>query len=117
MMKHPLVIVLAGALFATPAMAGDPIKVIADAPKPTAVIYYGDLNLARPAGLDALNGRVKKAARDMCIPHMIDPVRYWVRQSDCYKTATADGFTQAQALHDAYQRGEVLVGAFTLTGR
>lgn len=116
-MKHPLIMVLAGTLLATPALAEDPIRVVANAPEPTAVIYYGDLDMARQAGLDALNGRVKKAARAICLPQLNDPTREWVRQTECYKTARADGYAQAEALHAASMRGEVLVGAFTLTGQ
>ncbi|WP_265563664.1 UrcA family protein [Sphingomicrobium arenosum] len=116
-MKYLMTAIAATSLVAMPALAGEPIEVVADAPEPQAIVYHGDLNLMSSAGYASFKGRIKEAARQICLPYNPDPVRIWVRQTGCYKSATKDGFAQASALRDAGLRGEVVVGAITITAR
>ena len=51
----------------------------------TAVVAFGDLNLASPAGMAALKARVKAAAYEICGPYDFSPTSAWRSQAQCKK--------------------------------
>ncbi|MCJ7421924.1 UrcA family protein [Sphingomicrobium astaxanthinifaciens] len=116
-MKRTLIALAGATLLAAPALAGEPIEVIAnDGEAVQASIYHGDLDLQSLAGNEALKGRVTKAARAMCMSPGFVPVRTWSNEKRCFSTAQADGYAQADALF-ASPRGQVIVETILITAR
>ena len=56
-MTYTTLLALAAALLPLPALAGD---------LPTRTVHYGDLDLAKPAGITGLDRRILAAARSVC---------------------------------------------------
>lgn len=62
---------------------------------PTAIVSYADLNIANPAGLRALNGRVQRAASDLCLSsRQRVSLDRWAVERGCYDFAIADAQRQ-----------------------
>lgn len=57
------------ALLATTAAAADPITVTG---RDSVRVSYADLNLASGAGLATLEGRVRRAAKKLCVDHRVE---------------------------------------------
>ena len=84
-------------LIAASALAGAS-QVQAEAPilvegRPTVLVPFGDLDLSRPAGQAALNGRVRRAANRLCLtdPRGVGPV---IQERQCRDDALASARTQ-----------------------
>ncbi|WP_265563667.1 UrcA family protein [Sphingomicrobium arenosum] len=115
-MKHLLIACGGLALVAAPAVAGDPIEVIASDDAVEARVYHGDLDLQSKAGNGALKARVTNAARKLCLTPGVQPLNIWQDERSCYSTAKADGFAQADAFYNA-PRGSVIVQTMVISGR
>jgi UrcA family protein len=77
-----------------PAFAGQ----VVDAPAASVAVPYGDLNLRSAAGRRALAGRVEAAARQLCQPGLIAPLKERADRRACFEAAVASAQTQiAQA--------------------
>ncbi len=62
---------------------------------PTAIVSYADLNIANPAGLRALNGRVERAASGLCFSSgQRVSLDRWSAERGCYDFAIADAQRQ-----------------------
>jgi len=66
MQKPQLAIALVGLALATPAYAQNE-PVLIEGGLPVAVVSYADLNISSPAGRHVLEGRVSRAASDLCL--------------------------------------------------
>ena len=79
-------IALAPFVAAAPLPAQSPILVESNVP--TAIVSYADLNINNPEGLRALNGRVQRAASDLCLSlSQRVSLDRWIAERRCYKTA------------------------------
>lgn len=56
---------------------------------PTAVVGYSDLNLARPAGVDRLNARIRRAAELLCVDNGVRPLSEVMLSRACTRDAIA----------------------------
>lgn len=71
-----------------PAYAGEVTK--------TAAVKYADLNLASPAGAEALNKRVVRAAKQVCDVGDTRSLRTEADAQDCFKIAVARAAPQVE---------------------
>ena len=104
-MMNKIVIAATAIALATPAMAGEPVTVVGTSDVPQARIVYGDLNLSNDSGLKTLKQRVRGAAKDMCLVHYQATLSERAARQKCYSTARADGYAQAEALHEQSAQG------------
>ena len=84
-MKH-LKAVLVGALTLY-ALSWDCIAAAPSNGVPTEIVRFADLNLARPAGADALYRRIQQAAREVCEPN--GPAGHPSGYQECFSNAIA----------------------------
>ncbi|WP_265530210.1 UrcA family protein [Sphingomicrobium marinum] len=103
-MMKTFLIAAATATLATPAFA-EPVTVFGSSDAPQARVVYGDLNLSDEAGLDTLKQRIRGAAKNMCLVHYQATLSERAARQQCYSTARADGYAQADALHDRAAQG------------
>lgn len=54
---------------------------------PTAVVSYADLNIASAAGRQTLEGRVARAATDLCFEGRPRPLDEFMAHQQCFSTA------------------------------
>ena len=62
--------------------------------QPVAYVYYSDLNLANPAGVDQLNARVYRAATKLCIENGVQPLARVMAGRTCRSNAIAGAADQ-----------------------
>lgn len=93
------------AICTTPALAADPVTVVGESELPTARVAYGDLDLSNEAGLDTLKMRVRGAARQICLNNNVEPLSIRASRQRCAAKARADGYRQAEALHEQSRQG------------
>lgn len=87
-------IVAAAALGFIASAAGAETVVVSVTPLPTERVSFADLNLASSAGQNTLKGRIKVAAKRVCI---IDGDRSMENNAEgkyCYRAAYRDGLQQ-----------------------
>ena len=104
-MMKTFLIAAAATTLATPSIASEPVTVLGASDVPQARIVYGDLDLSNDAGLKTLKQRVRGAAKDMCLVHYQATLSERAARQKCYSTARADGYAQAEALHDMSAQG------------
>ena len=71
---------------------------------PFTVVRYGDLNLAHPAGVAALYGRVHRAAETICVDYRVRDLGRWMAGDRCMAIAIGNaqiGMDRAIAFHQA----------------
>ena len=111
---------LAVSVAAGPANAAE-VVVTARADVPTAVVRYGDLNLASATGKQRLKSRVKFAASQLCGETTVKEHHVDTEIRACRATVFASAEPQMEQLFAAYDRGERLalgdVGEMTLSAR
>ena len=77
---------LAAILTAGPAI-GQQNPVVVQQNLPTAIISYADLDLTSPAGIAALNGRVRRAAEGLCANTGVVSLRERMDERSCVSFA------------------------------
>jgi UrcA family protein len=88
MQKPHLAIAFAGLLIATPVRAqNEPMLV--EGGLPVAVVTYADLNIASAAGRHVLEGRVTRAASDLCLESRRQSLSEFAAQHRCFSVAMA----------------------------
>jgi UrcA family protein len=98
--RHILV-TLATLLIATPSFGQSP-DIIVTNNAPTAVVSYADLNLTAQPGVDALNGRIHRAAADLCLDNNLRELKRWTMGRNCMDVALRGAEEQvAQAIANA----------------
>jgi|KBSMisStaDraftv2_1062788.scaffolds.fasta_scaffold2102434_2 UrcA family protein len=86
MQKPHLAIAFAGLLIATPVRAqNEPMLV--EGGLPVAVVSYADLNIASAAGRHVLEGRVTRAASDLCLESRRQSLSEFAAQHRCFSVA------------------------------
>ena len=86
MQKPHLAIAFAGLLIATPVRAqNEPMLV--EGGLPVAVVTYADLNIASAAGRHVLEGRVTRAASDLCLESRRQSLSEFAAQHRCFSVA------------------------------
>ena len=80
-------------VFATPSLAQERIAVRAV----SSTVSYSDLNLANPAGVAALERRVRGAANQLCQPDIAGVTAERVLRNRCYATAIEGARPQIEA--------------------
>ena len=63
-------------------------------PLPTATVSFADLDLGKPAGRAALDGRVRRAAELLCLDHGVRSVKEKMDQKGCLNFAVASARPQ-----------------------
>ena len=66
---------------------------VAETESRTTVVSFADLNLASPAGLHALNGRIQRAAAKLCIRDGRKPLQAELYERRCMTAAMANAQT------------------------
>ena len=90
-----LAALLAAAFAPVPVSAQQsPIKV--EAASPQARVSFGDLNLATPDGIKALESRVRSAAADLCLADGVIGLEERMARQRCYRTAIAGTLAQVE---------------------
>lgn len=84
---------LAG-LAAASAAAEPPVIVEGRAQPDSIVVSYADLNIGSAAGRATLEGRVRGAARTLCLSHVVEPLDVTLDRRRCYRGAIADAGRQ-----------------------
>jgi len=79
---------------AAPAFAQGEAPVIVEGGRPTAVVSYADLNLASNSGVATLNGRVSRAASNICVSNTRKDLSAHLAELNCFKSAMAGAKTQ-----------------------
>ena len=88
MQKPHLAIAFAGLLIATPVRAqNEPMLV--EGGLPVAIVSYADLNIASAAGRHVLEGRVVRAASDLCLESRRQSLSEFAAQHRCFSVAMA----------------------------
>jgi UrcA family protein len=64
--------------------------------QPVAYVYYSDLNLASPSGVNQLNARVHRAATKLCIENGVQPLARVMAGKVCRDDAIAGAADQVQ---------------------
>ena len=85
---------LAGTLSAA-AIAAPPIVVEAS-PQPTAIVSFADLDLSQAAGRARLDGRVRRAAEELCVDTGVRDLAERIEQKGCVSFAVASARPQIE---------------------
>ena len=88
------------------ALAQGPITVEADVGFPVEYVGYSDINMASDAGLDLLRGRVRGAAKRLCIDEAVRQLEPVLEGRACFSGAVADAERQINLVVAALDRGE-----------
>ena len=86
---------------------------------PTAAVDYGDLDLATPAGVASLNGRIRMAAERLCAGHRRVGTPYWANGNFRACVSLALGSARPQVDQLVAQASNIRVarrGTITVTG-
>jgi UrcA family protein len=83
-----LALAVAGLAFAAPALAQNE-PVVIEGGLPVAAVSYADLNIGSPAGRRALEGRVTRAASDLCLETFRQSLSEFAAEHRCYSLAMA----------------------------
>ena len=70
-LKHVVLGLAAGAAAMVPAIVRAQPPIVVEAEFPTAAVSYADLDLSRPAGVARLNGRIRRAAEELCVDEAV----------------------------------------------
>jgi len=89
-------LVIASLGFATSVQAQGSDEEMTVEAQPIEIVSYADLNLANPAGVRQLNGRVYRAATRLCIEHGIQPLAVAMAGKACRNNAIAGAADQVQ---------------------
>jgi UrcA family protein len=77
-------------------------------PTASASISYADLNLANPAGRQALEGRVKAASNKVCLDLKVSPIEEVVAVDECRTSMMKSAKRQLDLASYRSPRGAVL---------
>lgn len=108
MSRRFVVVLAAGAVAMIPALAQ--AQIIVEAPArglPYTFVRYGDLNLAHPAGVAELYGRVHRAAETLCDDYRVRDIGRAMAGSDCMAFAMGNArisMNRAIAFHRSRQQ-------------
>ena len=83
-----LAIAVAGLALAAPALAQNE-PVVIEGGLPVATISYADLNIGSPAGRRVLEGRITRAASDLCLETYRQPLSEFAAEHRCFSLAMA----------------------------
>lgn len=97
MTKTFALILIAAGLGTGVASAQPPVTVYGSS-APTARVSYDDINLASSRGVKKLQNRVRATASDLCLESGKEDLRVSTARITCFRTATADGFSQIDRL-------------------
>lgn len=110
-------ILMSAALFSGASVARPPVVVTGE-PAPSAVVSYGDLNIASKAGQDRLVHRIRAAASDLCFENNREEVEFAAARRGCYRTAVSSGLDQMKQAIAARESGASLaVATLTIRGQ
>jgi len=84
------------ALIAVPAHAQGDGPVVVEVGQPTAIVSYADLDLGSNSGLATLNGRITRAALQLCLDGAHRDVATKVFEARCFSTAVASAKPQIE---------------------
>lgn len=87
MITPRIAIVAATVLVAAARAQAQDNPIIVEGDIPVAVVSYADLNLASPAGRNALEGRVERAASSLCLENHRESVNQFLAQHNCFSFA------------------------------
>lgn len=85
-----------------------PFTVEANRTLPVAYVSYSDLNVASDDGLDMLRGRVRGAAKELCIDEAVRQLEPVLEGRRCVAGAIAGAETQIARVIASLDRGEQL---------
>ena len=92
------------ALIAVPAFAQGESPVVVEGGRPTAIVSYADLDLGSSSGQAALNGRIERAASQLCLEGAHRDVGTKVLEARCFNGAMASAKPQVdRAILDSSQ--------------
>jgi UrcA family protein len=92
MLKSSLSLTLAAVLAAEPALAEEPIRIVAG--QPTLRVSHADLDLRSDAGRAALEGRVHRAAFRLCADNGVRDIERQIMSHSCIAKAVASAAPQ-----------------------
>lgn len=88
------------------AFAQESFTVEAELDRPVEYVAYSDVDLSSESGLTLLRGRVRGAARKLCIHNGVQPVKLVMDGRACYADAIAGAEEQIATAVAVLQRGE-----------
>jgi UrcA family protein len=98
----------AAVFLASPAVAGEPVVVVADeTPLPAEMVSFADLNLGSTAGQNRLVQRIRGAADHVCSDADKTGIEFLVYRG-CFNTAVGNGIVQMQQVMAARKSGSPL---------
>lgn len=72
--------------------------------EPVAFVSYGDLNLRTASGVETLNGRVRRAAKQVCgISNGTEPLYAEMNGRTCWRAAVADAQPQIDSAISTFE--------------
>jgi UrcA family protein len=92
---------MSAVLVAVPAFAQGEGPVVVEGGVPTAIVSYADLDIGSASGLATLNGRISRAASNLCFEHTRKDIDRASFEARCFKSAMAGAKSQVdRALAD-----------------
>ncbi len=105
--------VLATAFLSSTVAAAQP-SIEVEGAAPRAEVSFADLDLGRPAGVAALQSRVRAAARDLCLGYAGGDLEERMARQTCFATALASARPQVEQAVAEFGRTQ-LAGRRTIT--